>query len=176
MFFFFTSNEWLVKCPDSWSSSIIIWPSKDNKVCIWVGEHKEEEKKTQEKEEEERIDDFSRLALPFYRSYSLSLSLLLYTRLKADHIRSFIHSLYHIVVLYTYMYVYLKVWLYNLSSVIVIITTILSMFNWNVRECQKRATQHKKMTIRREKDQTSGIFINEEVIVIDHVKRKGAKD
>ncbi len=28
----------------------------------------------------------------------------------------------------------------------------------------------------REKDQTSSIFIDEEVLVIDHVKRKGAKD
>jgi hypothetical protein len=36
--------------------------------------------------------------------------------------------------------------------------------------------QKKELTIRREKDQTSSIFIGEEVIVIDHVKRKGAKD
>jgi hypothetical protein len=45
-----------------------------------------------------------------------------------------------------------------------------------LESAKKKLLNTKKMTIRREKDQTSGIFINEEVIVIDHVKRKGAKD
>jgi hypothetical protein len=45
---------------------------------------------------------------------------------------------------------------------------------------KKIATQHREKKIaadkKREKDQTSSIFIDEEVVVIDHVKRKGAKD
>lgn len=103
--FFFILIEWLVKQSTCWSSSSIgLWSSTNDKVCILVDDlvNTTEKSKMQEKEQKRKEKSWWLFPLgpPFYRPYSLSLYYCTHAHKRIMFVCSLILWLYHMVVLY----------------------------------------------------------------------------
>ena len=190
-------RSWWVRSVDHHPSCFVVRPGNDSSkmdvsrvmnIPTW---NERTQKGTEEKTREGNRTLFSS-GPPFlplsFSFFSLCLLLYMYAHKRIMFVRSFVLSfILHIILwCYTHTHVLLhaNVRLYNYNSIVVVVvaTVVISMFTLNVRPCQAKRVGSIQKTNERKRSDVEWISllllsrIDKGVIVIDHVRRKGAKD